>query len=486
MALRTRLAVLYTSIVGGILLIFGVAVYAAVSYSLLSQVDTILYRTVNQFYPHVLVDVGGELVVDRSANLDLPPGLLFQLWDRNRELVVSNIRQYNSPFDPSGLQSGDQLLRDVNIELGGSSFHLRSITVPLVIGENGRYVGSIQVATSLAVVDATQKSLLLVLLIGVGVSMAIAGVAGWYSTRQALAPLGDVTNVALQITRADDLSRRIPYSGPLDEVGQLIKAFNQTLSRVENLFNTQRRFLADVGHELRTPLTVIKGNVDLMRRLNCTDDESMEGIENEVNRLTRLVGDLLLLAQAESGKLPLDFRQVELDAMVLEVVRQMSVLVKGRQSLKIGAFDQVVVCGDQDRLKQVLVNLIGNAIKYTPDGGEIVVGLSKEVSEIHLSVKDNGPGIPAEDLPHVFERFYRAEKSRTRQTDGKGFGLGLAIAYWIVRNHRGEIEVKSILGHGAEFIVKLPLAETTCSSEEMSISFETEELKTGEPNSTRR
>ena len=115
-----------------------------------------------------------------------------------------------------------------------------------------------------------------------------------------------VTQTALQITRADDLSRRIPYQGPPDdEVGQLISAFNQTLSRLENLFNTQRRFLADVGHELRTPLTVIKGNIDLMRRMNCTDDESMDSIESEVDRLTRMVGDLLLLAQAESGKMPL-------------------------------------------------------------------------------------------------------------------------------------------------------------------------------------
>ena len=153
----------------------------------------------------------------------------------------------------------------------------------------------------------------------------------------------------MQITRADDLSRRIPYRGsPDDEVGQLILAFNQTLSRLENLFNSQSRFLTDVGHELRTPLTVIKGNVDLMRRLDCTDEESMESIENEVDRLTRLVGDLLLLAQAESGQVPLAHRTVELDSLALEVLQQMKVLAGERVKLKLDEIDQVLVCGDQD------------------------------------------------------------------------------------------------------------------------------------------
>jgi signal transduction histidine kinase len=275
-----------------------------------------------------------------------------------------------------------------------------------------------------------------------------------------------VTRTALQITNADDLSRRIPYSGPPnDEIGQLIRAFNQTLSRLENLFNTQRRFLADVGHELRTPLTVIKGNVDLMRRMNCTDDESMDSIETEVDRLTRMVGDLLLLAQAESGKLPLVKEVVELDTMLLEVLNQMRVLARDRLQMRLGEIDQVLVCGDKDRLKQVLVNLIGNAIKYTPQGGEIVIGLGKAENKARLTVSDNGPGIPAEDLPYIFERFYRGEKSRTRGRDGKGYGLGLSIAYWIVRNHGGQIEVSSQEQKGTTFCVWLPLAEKGCQEE---------------------
>lgn len=470
MSLRARLAVFYTTIVGGILLLFGVAVYGAVSFSLTEQVDNILVGAVDDIWPDIFVDSSGTLGFDASSTQELTPGIIYQIWGRDKSLKYTNTPRLNVPLDSAGLNATQPLFRDINLDTAFGTVHLRSLTVPLVVGQSSRSVGTLQVATSMAVVDATQRSLLVVLVTGTLIAMVVAGLAGWIITRQALAPLGDVTQVALQITRADDLSRRIPYSGPPgDEVGQLISAFNQTLSRLENLFLTQRRFLADVGHELRTPLTVIRGNVDLMRRMDQLDVESMDSIQSEVDRLTRMVGDLLLLAQAESGKLPLDRRLVELDTLVLEVLQQMRVLAKDRLKMRLGDIDQVLVCGDYDRLKQVLVNLIGNAIRYSPAGGEIVIGLGKETSSARITVSDTGPGIPAEDLPHIFERFYRGEKSRTRQSDGKGYGLGLSIAYWIVRNHGGSIEVSSVQGEGTTFCVWLPLAKGDCSEVEVQV-----------------
>jgi signal transduction histidine kinase len=178
------------------------------------------------------------------------------------------------------------------------------------------------------------------------------------------------------------------------------------------------------------------------------------------------VGDLLLLAQAEAGKIPLSRSIVELDTLVLEVLSEMHVLAGDKMQLRLGDIDQVLVCGDRDRLKQVLVNLVGNGIKYTPAGGEVLVGLGKENNQARLTVSDNGPGIPAENLPHIFERFFRGEKSRTRsQQEGKGFGLGLSIAYWIVRNHDGRIEVTSTEGRGTTFCVWLPLGDRSCAEE---------------------
>jgi len=403
----------------------------------------------------------GSLGLTKFPELDQFTDVYIQVWGKSGKLESKsqNLFDFSIPLYEAGLLQNQPVFQDVVVQ----GTRLRVLSIPIVPLKSKRIVGILQVATGLEMIETTQRVLLWVLFIGAAISMVIAGLAGWFSTHQALSPLEAVTQTALQITRADDLSRRIPYSGPVeDEVGQLIHAFNQTLSRLENLFNTQRRFLTDVGHELRTPLTVIKGNVDLMRRMNCSDDESMDSIESEVDRLTRLVGDLLLLAQAESGKLPLVKSTVEMDSLVLDVLNQMRILAKNRVQLKIGEIDQVLVCGDNDRLKQVLVNLIGNAIKYTPTGGEVIVGVGKVGERARITVSDNGPGIPAEDLPYIFERFYRGEKSRTRSLDGKGFGLGLSIAYWIVRNHEGQIDVSSNPSSGTTFCVWLPLAEKPC------------------------
>lgn len=440
------------------------AVYVSVSASLTSQLDAKLVWTANNVIDSMRAGAPGDINI---PELDLFVDVYIQVWgiDGQLEARSQSINRLFVSLDPDSLQASKPVYRDVQI----GTNRLRVLTIPLVVSGSDRQVSILQVATQLDTIETTQQVLLYVLFIGAGISMLIAGLAGWISTNQALTPLEAVTRTALQITRADDLSRRIPYDGPPDdEVGQLIHAFNQTLSRLENLFNTQRRFLADVGHELRTPLTVIRGNVDLMRRMQSADDESMDSITSEVDRLTRLVGDLLLLAQAESGKLPLVKSMVEMDSLVLEALSQMSVLAKDRLKLTIGEIDQVLVCGDQDRLKQVMVNLVGNAIKYTPAGGEVIVGVGKEKNRARITVSNNGPGIPKEDLPHIFERFYRGEKSRTRSRDGKGFGLGLSIAYWIVRNHNGQIEVSSTENEGTTFRIWLPLFDKNCMQGEKS------------------
>jgi len=440
------------------LLLFGIAVYYSVSLTVIHELDDTLRIRAETVYNNIHIDQNGKLIIDLIL-VDLPEDVYVQVWGRDNSLIsaTQNNRGNNSPLDVAGLHRTTPVFQDVS--RGG--LRLRVLTVPLVTGN--RLEGILQVGTRMDVVNATQQTLLEVLLIGTAVAIIAAGLAAWFSSLQALHPLDNVTKTALQITSADDLSRRIPYTGSSkDEVGQLVAAFNQTLSRLENLFSTQRRFLADVGHELRTPLTVIKGNVGLMRKIKDFDEESLVTIEDEVDRLTRMVGDLLLLAQAESGKIPLAHEVVELDTLLLEVLNQMQVLAHDRVKLNLGTIDQVLVCGDRDRLKQVAVNLIGNAINYTPRGGEIIVGLGKVADRAQFTVTDNGPGIAPDDLPHIFERFYRSEKSRTRQKDGKGFGLGLSIAYWIVRNHGGRIEVNSIEGKGTTFCVWLPLAQNDC------------------------
>lgn len=456
MPLRLRLTLLYTSLLGGTLLLFGALVYALVSVVLIGQLDATLSQQADTLTGGVL-RVNAANQFDTRALSEYQPtdsNLVFQVWGNDRRLQVSRPRGWQTPLDESGLRSSQPVFHSTFSQ----NAHLRVLSVPLQSARGP--AGVLQIALNLSLLDAAQRTLASVLLILAIFSMALAALAGWLITGQALAPLASATQVAMRITRADDLSRRIPLVGNESrEVGQLIQAFNETLVRVEGLFTSQRRFIADVSHELRTPLTVIKGEVSLMRRIGQVDEESIASVEAEVDRLTRLVGDLLLLAQAESGRLPMDMRPVELDTILLEVFQQMHTLAAGKVQLRISEIDQVQITGDRDRLKQVLVNLISNAIQYTPAGGLVSASLQKTEQQAQIIVSDSGPGIPAQDLPHIFERFYRGERSRKRSpgAQSSGFGLGLSIAYWIVRNHGGSIQVSSQPGQGTTFCIWLPM-----------------------------
>lgn len=451
MSLRLRLTALYTLLLGGVLLIFGTLVYALVSLVLLDQIDSRLAQVSDQIIERLKVNAAGQFDPRAVAGYQPAENLLFQVWDDSQNLQVSRPIGLRTPLDEVGLRSGQTYFSSQTLE----DTRVRVLTRPLRTARGP--VGVLQVGLSLAFLDITQRTLASVLIILVAALMLLVGLGTWLLTGQALAPLAAVTRVATQITQADDLSRRIPLSGsPRNEVGQLIAAFNDTLERLEKLFSSQRRFLADVSHELRTPLTVIKGEVGLMRLTGEIEEESLRNIELEVDRLTRLVGDLLLLAQAETGQLPLSLGPVELDTLLLEATQQMRTLAGERVVIHIDEIDQVPMIGDQDRLKQVIVNLVANAIQYMPGGGQVTITLRKDNQQAVLTVKDTGPGISPADLPHIFERFYRAERSRKRN-ESSGFGLGLSIASWIVRRHGGKIEVESQEGVGTTFTVRLPL-----------------------------
>ncbi len=438
---------------GGILLVFGVAVYVLVSILLLNQLDDTLASTAHDIIDVTQVNSVGAVNVITLPPLDMTSSTYVQMWNPDGSLKTASpgISHLSTPLDPSGLRSTRPIYQENTI----NGAHLLVLSVPLRVGKHS--VGVLQVATNLSVIDTARRDLLDILVASMILSIALAGLGSWLVLGRTLAPLSVVTDTAQAINRADDLSRRIPYTGPPnDEIGRLIESFNQTLERLEMLFTSQQRFLADVSHELRTPLTVIRGNVDLMRRMKKLDEESLASIGQEAGRLTRLVGGLLLLAQAESGKLPLTMRPLELDTLVLEVFQEMRVLAGNKIRMRLSDIDQLQVNGDRDRLKQVLLNLVGNSIQYTPQGGEVYMSLAKVGEQARIIVGDTGPGIPAEDLPHIFERFYRAEKSRTRSKT-TGFGLGLSIAQWIVENHGGTIKVESKEGQGTTFAIWLPL-----------------------------
>ena len=452
MSLTQRLTLLYSILLGGILLVFGAGVFLLVNTVLLSQVDDRLAMTAEEFTSLSGVNNLKEVRFgDIPTNIDTSVNV--QVWGLNNELQdgFGALGNEDLPLDPSNTRTSQPRFREVAYE----ERLLRVLSVPL--GFDGQQVAVMQVAISLDSIKSARTYMLYVLFVIWLYGVFIVGFALYLTLGRALDPLKTIVETAEQINRADDLSRRIPLQGFEEgEIGSLIQTFNKTLERLELLFTSQQRFLADVSHELRTPLTVIKGNVDLMRRMKQLDAESLSSIDQEAGRLTRLVGGLLMLAQAESGNLPLNFQPVGLDMLITEVFQEMHIIAGGKVRVHLSEIDQLQVRGDRDRLKQVLINLVANAIQYTPQDGDVFISLSRVGDQARIICRDTGPGIPAEDVPHIFERFYRAEKSRTR---GKttGFGLGLSITKWIVEHHNGHIEVDSKEGQGTTFAIWLPL-----------------------------
>jgi len=447
--LRARLTLLYVLVAGGVFLTFGMAVYGLVGILLMRQVDGTLALAARKMWESTRLLTNEEAPFNFSV--DLPPtvGAVVQVWDRTGRLKGASVGvgEQAMPLSVRGLSSSRPLYTTEHWRKG----KWRVLSVPVVI--NNRRLGTLEVAAPLTTVEQAREAVFWALLGATALAMLLLAVVSYVGVQMALEPLAHVTALADQITHADDLSRRLSVPpGAGDEVWTLVQAFNATLARLEALFRAQRRFVADVGHELRTPLTVIKGNAQWMRRIGRLDVEALDSIEEETDRLSRLVDDLLLLARAEAGKLPLRREVVDLDAIAADVLREIQVMARDKVHLE-AYLEPLQVCGDADRLKQVVLNLVGNAVKYTPKGGKVTIALEKAEAWVLCRVSDTGPGIPAEDLPHVFERFYRADKARSR---GKGFGLGLSIAYWIVKHHGGRIEVASEVGKGTTFTVYLP------------------------------
>ncbi len=476
MSIRLRLTLWYTLVLVVLLAVLGAGIYTTLSNNLRLNIDTQLADTadrilsasrVRQFSNILGVDVPEELDIFRA------PGVAVVVIDNDHQVIRKsrNVGTFNQPLDPAALAlvtPQNTVTHDVTV--GGAQ--VRVFSVPIAVGD--QQVGYLQVAASLSDVNESLRQLGVLMLVGGGIGVLAAALVGAFLARQALQPMDRITQTAAAIARARDLDRRVPQPRNADEIGRLAETFNFMLDRLDGLFKSQQRFVADISHELRTPLTTIRGNVDLLRRMGGADPASLEAIREETDRMTRLVGDLLLLAQADAG-LPMRREAVEIDRVAGEMVKQVQVIAGAVDVVlqrEIG--EPLLVNGDPDRVRQLLLNLIGNAIKYTPPHGQVTVRLAHEDGWARIDVSDTGPGIPPEHLapgpngvPLIFERFYRVEKSRARTAaasngarSGSGTGLGLSIVHWIVQSHNGRIDVQSEAGKGTTFTVWLPIKKS--------------------------
>jgi signal transduction histidine kinase len=312
----------------------------------------------------------------------------------------------------------------------------------------------------LGVIDASVRQFGVLMILMAVLGGIVTFLAGWLVAAAALRPVAAVTRTAGTIARLREFSRRVsPDSvrSARDELGRLTATFNEMLGSLEQAYSAQQRFVSDASHELRAPLTSIQANLELLReRKDMSAEERQTAVAEaaaEANRLARLVADLLALARADAGT-TLRREDVELDRVLMDVVGDARHLVAG-QRLEIGTLEPCLIRGDRDRMKQLFLILVDNAIKYTPAPGSVSVSLRRDPNGAVFEVRDTGIGIPAADLPRVFERFYRADPARSR--DPGGTGLGLAIAHWIATQHEGTIELTSTPGHGTTATVRLPV-----------------------------
>jgi heavy metal sensor kinase len=459
-SVRLRLTLWYGGVLTLVLAVFAVAVYLFVVRTLQTPIDETLYK--------IAARAASGQQQQRGVHVNGVRDPLFSQRDPVSALLSLNNISPNAarrrPKLPSrgyqqmkiAFQSGHQGCFTMVVQRTKAGRKtLQRACIKLNYDKSGLPYKGVEVIESLAGVDRTLERLRLALLLGLPFTLLLAGLGGWVLAGRALEPVDRITQMARSIS-ASDLSRRINLRRR-DELGRLASTFDEMIDRLERAFHEQRQLTADVSHELRSPLTILEAQTTLALRRSRSPDEYrhvLSSVQEEVERMSEMVNQLLLLARAEAGEEelkhdPLDLRRVAepvVDAMQ-PVAREQGV----RLSLRAGP---ARVRGDAARIRQLLLNLLNNAMQHTPPGGQIVVTVEPRPGAVALVVTDSGEGIPEEDLSHIFQRFYRGDRARRRGTGNSG--LGLAIVKWIAEAHGGQVTASSNPGHGATFTVILP------------------------------
>jgi len=456
--LRNRLTALYTLLLAAALLLYAGCISAFFLHNLREQLSASLDRDVETVEGALAVDSNGQLQLssqEGEADEDEPDhGYLLEVWSRDGRLLYQTERLRNQRLGPQPEQTSTFQHEERSFKLA-SGLRVRSIDRIHHLPDGQSVI--VRLALSEEPIWREFWKMVAVLGIGLPVALIFIAAAGYLVAARALRPVDAMARRASQIT-AEHLDERLTIDNPGDELGQLGTAFNETLARLERSFGQLRRFTADASHELRTPLTAIQsvGEVSLRKPGDTTYYRDIIGsMLEETHRLTQLVDSLLVMSRADAGRVQLHPTEVNLLALASELAGLLEVLAEEKQqTIETEGEGSLNLMADRTLLRQALVNLIDNALKYSPSGGRICIRVADQGSSAVIEVQDSGPGIPLEHRDRIFERFYRVDQARTRLAGGTG--LGLSIAQWAVSVHGGTIEVHCPPGSGSIFRIRLP------------------------------
>jgi heavy metal sensor kinase len=450
-SIKFRLTIWYLLAIALLLAVFGAVAYFMLSKNLYRNLDEALRARVAELQSSITVkdhQISFEqkfndliLIYDADGALlqKLGPNVRFS----NIEGMVQQALFGQSSFSTAPTTEGQE------VRLYAAPFNLDSRTrIAIIVG---RLTREIQDMLSIFRVIIIYSALAVVLLAGVG---------GMFLANRTLKPVNYITDIARGIGEGD-LSRRIDVQSE-DEMGRLATTLNGMIARLEEAFRKQRQFAADASHELRTPLAIIQAESSLALGKKRTPTEyqrSLELVSQEVAYMSEILGKLLLLARSDAGSEPFNLEEVNVRDLFTDISSDVEALAQEKGvAFNLGPMENLTVKGDRFKLRQLFLNILDNAIRYTPRGGSVTSSLVRKNGSAFVSISDTGMGIPTEHLPFIFDRFYRVDKARSR-TDG-GMGLGLAIASSITQLHGGQIEVESQVGKGSTFHITLPLFDS--------------------------
>jgi len=460
--IKWKLTIWYGGILAVILIIFSSGVYTYFKNSLEKSIDVKIKSIAEVLASSITEEHGGGNVF---ANFERylenvlgkrPKGKFIQIIDSSGK-IGAKMNDIETDVIPTRFNTTERALRGeiVYETIDDANPRLRMITMPIL--DNKKITSIVQVGSSLADFDETMKKLLIIMIISIPTSISVTIIVGYFMAKKSLKPVDQIRKAAVKIS-SSNLDERIDIKGRKDELGRLAETFNAMIARLKDSFQRINQFSIDVSHELKTPLTILKGETEVALRKDRDNGEYVNLLQSnleEIDRMTRIIDDLLLLSKANTQDIKLNIESISLRDLVADVCVDMKIFADNKEiTLIVDELADVRLIGDELKLRRMLWNIMENGIKYTPKGGVVNVSSYTNNGYICINVKDNGMGISGDDIKYIFDRFYRADRSRKRES---GSGLGLSISKWIAEAHKGAIEVTSQLSKGSQFLIKLPI-----------------------------